>query len=49
MNVCDIVFGFTVLQLMKTSQAQHGLRRGDYSRYRYLLYHTLSSLAKKKK
>ena len=33
-NVCEIVFGFTVLQLMKTSQAQHGLRRGDYARYR---------------
>lgn len=28
------LFFFTVLQLMKTSQAQHGLRRGDYDRYR---------------
>ncbi|KAG2284361.1 hypothetical protein Bca52824_055581 [Brassica carinata] len=27
-------FSMNVLQLMKTSQAQHGLRRGDYSRYR---------------
>ncbi|CAF1921440.1 unnamed protein product [Brassica napus] len=27
-------FSMNVLQLMKTSQAQHGLRRGDYARYR---------------
>jgi len=26
-----------VLQLIKTAQAQHGLRNGDYQRYRFFL------------
>lgn len=34
-NQCNIAFCVSVLQLMKSSQAQHGLRHGDYARYRY--------------
>lgn len=29
------LLAFTVLQLLKSSQMQHGLRFGDYVRYRY--------------
>lgn len=35
LNDSNIAFAVSVLQLMKSSQAQHGLRHGDYARYRY--------------
>ena len=28
---------FTVLQLLKSAQMQHGLRQRDYTRYRYMM------------
>lgn len=31
----DSIFYLPVLQLLKSAQMQHGLRHGDYTRYRY--------------
>uniref|UniRef100_A0A3P9JJT5 Signal recognition particle subunit SRP68 n=1 Tax=Oryzias latipes TaxID=8090 RepID=A0A3P9JJT5_ORYLA len=36
-NLPDSGIGLEILQLIKESQQQHGLRHGDYQRYRYLL------------
>uniref|UniRef100_A0A8C5BPW8 Signal recognition particle subunit SRP68 n=1 Tax=Gadus morhua TaxID=8049 RepID=A0A8C5BPW8_GADMO len=36
-NVSDPGVGLEILQIIKDSQQQHGLRHGDYQRYRYLL------------
>lgn len=32
----NLILIFTVLQLLKSAQMQHGLRHGDYTRYRYI-------------
>uniref|UniRef100_A0A8C3B2K8 Signal recognition particle subunit SRP68 n=1 Tax=Cyclopterus lumpus TaxID=8103 RepID=A0A8C3B2K8_CYCLU len=36
-NSSDGGLGLEILQIIKESQQQHGLRHGDYQRYRYLL------------
>uniref|UniRef100_A0AAQ5YHT7 Signal recognition particle subunit SRP68 n=1 Tax=Amphiprion ocellaris TaxID=80972 RepID=A0AAQ5YHT7_AMPOC len=36
-NLPDGGLGLEILQIIKESQQQHGLRHGDYQRYRYLL------------
>uniref|UniRef100_A0A7N6F5W3 Signal recognition particle subunit SRP68 n=1 Tax=Anabas testudineus TaxID=64144 RepID=A0A7N6F5W3_ANATE len=36
-NLQDGGLGLEILQIIKESQQQHGLRHGDYQRYRYLL------------
>uniref|UniRef100_A0A671YGS8 Signal recognition particle subunit SRP68 n=1 Tax=Sparus aurata TaxID=8175 RepID=A0A671YGS8_SPAAU len=36
-NQSDGGLGLEILQIIKESQQQHGLRHGDYQRYRYLL------------
>lgn len=37
------LFVFEVLQLLKSAQMQHGLRHGDYTRYRFVLMRFVSS------
>uniref|UniRef100_A0A8C7P7E1 Signal recognition particle subunit SRP68 n=1 Tax=Oncorhynchus mykiss TaxID=8022 RepID=A0A8C7P7E1_ONCMY len=36
-NAAEDGIGLEILQIIKDSQQQHGLRHGDYQRYRYLL------------